>query len=160
MGLTTPTMKLNHMSFPTTDVAATAGFFEKYLGFTIAQKFESKFYVLKRPGFDVVIEKAADDAPTAIALASNKSRSATSMADCIGHDAKWPKAFHVGFELPTVEDVRALRDRLKADGFETETDIFNPERGSRFFCRAPGGVLLEMNTRADASEKYRGTFDN
>lgn len=39
-----------------------------------------------------------------------------------------------------------------------ETDVISHERGSRFFCRAPGGVIFELNTRADASPKYRDTF--
>jgi hypothetical protein len=40
-----------------------------------------------------------------------------------------------------------------------ETDVISHECGSRFFCRAPGGVMFELNTRADASPKYRDTFD-
>jgi hypothetical protein len=40
-----------------------------------------------------------------------------------------------------------------------ETPVIAHERGSRFFCRAPGGVMFELNTRADAAEAYRGTFD-
>jgi hypothetical protein len=40
-----------------------------------------------------------------------------------------------------------------------ETGVISHERGSRFFCRAPGGVMFELNTRADAAEPYRGTFD-
>jgi len=40
-----------------------------------------------------------------------------------------------------------------------KTGVFKHERGSRFFCEVPGGVLVEFNTRSDADEKYRGTFD-
>jgi hypothetical protein len=93
-------------------------------------------YILKRPGFDVVIATVPDGVP------------------------EYPKSFHVGFELPTLDDVHALYERFKANGVEMETGIFNNDRGSRFFCRAPGGVMFELNTRADASEEYRGTFDN
>lgn len=133
---TISTMKLNHLSFPTSDLPATAEFFEKHLGFAIAQKVDEKYYILKRPGFDVVIEAATDAKPD------------------------WPGTFHIGFELPSAEEVRRLYDRFKADGVHLETDIFNNDRGSRFFCRAPGGVMFELNTRADASNEYRGTFDN
>jgi catechol 2,3-dioxygenase-like lactoylglutathione lyase family enzyme len=132
MSDTTQTMKLNHLSFPTTDLPATAAFFEKYLGFTTSMKMETA-YVMKRPGFDVVIEKA-------------------------GYSHEWPMNFHVGFELPTVGDVHALYDRFTADGVHMETEVFNNDRGSRFFCRAPGGVMFELNTRADAAEQFRGTF--
>jgi hypothetical protein len=41
-----------------------------------------------------------------------------------------------------------------------ETEVIAHVRGSRFFCRAPGEVMFEINTRADAAEALRGTFDN
>lgn len=130
----TTTMKLNHASFPSSDVAATATFFEMHLGCTVGARGAS--WLLKRPGFDIVIEDAAD------------------------HPVKWPHNFHIGFELPTPDDVRALHARMKAAGVVLKTDVFRPERGTRFFCEVPGGVLIEINTRLDADEKYRGTFDN
>ena len=131
----TGTMKLNHLSFPSTDVAATAAFFEKHLGFRIDSRMDRAF-ILKRPGFDVVIEKAADPAQ------------------------QWPKNFHVGFELESPAEVQTLHDRFAADGVQMETPVHNNGRGSRFFCCAPGGVMFEINTRANAAEEYRGTFDN
>lgn len=131
----TKSMKFNHLSFPSTDTRATAAFFERYLGFTIDGTWDN-CYILKRPGFDVVIDHVTGD------------------------DAVWPKAFHTGFELPSLDDVQALYERFKTEGIEMETAIFNNGRGSRFFCRAPGGLMFELNTRADAAPTYRGTFDN
>jgi catechol 2,3-dioxygenase-like lactoylglutathione lyase family enzyme len=128
-------MKLNHLSFPSADTAATAQFFERYLGFTVSGVWQ-KSYILKRPGFDVVIDHAGDDVPA------------------------WPRAFHAGFELPSLDAVEELYQRFKADGVEMETAIFNNGRGSRFFCRAPGGVMFELNTRADAAPEYRESFRN
>jgi len=130
----TATMKLNHLSFPSTDAPATASFFEKHLGCSSTPFGASR--LLKRPGFDIVIEDA----------------SARTVA--------WPDNFHLGFELPTANDVHELYARFKADGVEMETDVVSHVRGTRFFCRAPGGVMFEINTRADAAEQYRGTFDN
>ncbi|WP_198342743.1 VOC family protein [Burkholderia ubonensis] len=131
----TRTMKLNHLSFPSADTLATARFFERYLGFTIAGSWQQS-YILKRAGFDVVIDHACDGVPA------------------------WPKTFHAGFELPSVDAVRELHQRFKEEGVEMETEIFNNGRGSRFFCRAPGGVMFELNTRSDAAPEYRGTFDD
>ncbi|WP_205962506.1 VOC family protein [Paraburkholderia phosphatilytica] len=128
-------MKLNHLSFPSADTAATAKFFEHYLGFTVSGVWEQS-YILKRPGFDVVIDHTSKDIPA------------------------WPRAFHAGFELPSLEAVHQLYERFKADGVEMETEVFNNGRGSRFFCRAPGGVMFELNTRADAAPEYRDTFQN
>ncbi|MBN3727805.1 VOC family protein [Burkholderia sp. Ac-20379] len=127
-------MKLNHLSFPSSDTAATAHFFERYLGFTIAGTWD-RSYILKRPGFDVVIDHAGDET------------------------LAWPRNFHAGFELPDLDAVESLYARLKGEGVTMETAVFNNGRGSRFFCRAPGGVMFELNTRADASDEYRGTFD-
>jgi catechol 2,3-dioxygenase-like lactoylglutathione lyase family enzyme len=106
------TMKLNHLSFPSNDYIATAEFFEKHLGCTIATRRESAC-ILKRPGFDIVIENAA-----ALAM-------------------EWPRNFHIGFEMPSVETVRDLHDRFEAEGVEIETAFFKHERGSRFFCKRP-----------------------
>ncbi len=127
-------MKLNHLSFPSSDAAATARFFERYLGFTISGTWDRSF-ILKRPGFDVVIEHAGDEVPS------------------------WPGNFHTGFELPDLEAVETLYARLKGEGVQMETGVFNNGRGSRFFCRAPGGLMFELNTRADAAPEYRETFD-
>ncbi len=126
-------MKLNHLSFPSDDPASTSAFFERYLGFTIDMAGEH--WILKRPGFDVVIENMAGKAPM------------------------WPQTFHVGFELPSRADLESLHTRMAGDGVQLETGVISHERGSRFFCRAPGGVLFELNTRADATPAYRATFD-
>ena len=83
-------MKLNHLSFPSHDPARTAAFFETYLGFSIAPA--DGHWILKRPGFDVVIEDVDANAP------------------------QWPSSFHVGFELPSVAAVKELHDGLRADG--------------------------------------------
>jgi catechol 2,3-dioxygenase-like lactoylglutathione lyase family enzyme len=126
-------MKLNHLSFPSHEPARTAAFFETYLGFTIAPA--GGHWILKRPGFDVVIEDVEAQMPY------------------------WPSTFHVGFELLSLAEVESLHARMLADGVPMETGVIDHERGSRFFCRAPGGVMFELNTRADAAPEYRGTFD-
>lgn len=129
----TTTMKLNHMSFPSSDVSATASFFEGHLGCTVAARGTS--WILKRPGFDIVIDDSA------------------------GHPVEWPHNFHIGFELATLEEVHALYGQMIAADVVMKTGVFKHERGSRFFCEVPGGVLVEINTRSDADDSYRGTFD-
>ncbi|GEM_PF-268244 len=152
--------KLNHMSFPANDVAATSSFFETYLGFTLSAVVEPHFAILKRPGLDVVIENAVPDASTIRTIGADKMN--RPFSECVSSDpfgARWPMSFHIGLELPTYDDVCALHDRFAADGFIAETPVFHHERGSRFFLRAPGGVMIEFNTRSDADARYRGTFD-
>jgi len=125
--------KLNHLSFPTTDVAETAAFFEKYLGCEIVAAGEHR--LLKRDGFDIVLEHVTEEVPV------------------------WPKNFHFGLEVDSLEDVQTLYGEFLEGGVQMETGVFNNTRGSRFFCRAPGGVLIEVNTRADMQqEKWRELF--
>jgi catechol 2,3-dioxygenase-like lactoylglutathione lyase family enzyme len=126
-------MKLNHLSFPSSNIAETADFFVRYLGCEMCAKSDT-YYVLKRDGLDIVIDKAPDYVPA------------------------WPKQFHVGVELETVEEVHHLYNKFKSEGVDMETEVFNNTRGSRFFCRAPGGVMFEVNTRADIHDQWKGKF--
>jgi len=127
-------MLFNHFSFPSTDVAATAAFFVEQLGCS-AEAFGSST-VLKRGSFDIVIEDATGR---------------------LG-DVVWPENFHLGFELPSVDALRTLHARFVLEGVPMKSDLFHHARGSRFFCEAPGGLLFEMNTRADAEPRYRAGF--
>ncbi len=52
----------------------------------------------------------------------------------------------------------ALHARFKQEGVTIKIEVFHHERGSRLFCEAPGGLPFEINTRADAQERYRRTF--
>ena len=126
-------MKFNHLSFPSNDPAATTAFFVEQLGCT-AENFGA-YTALKRAGFDIIIEAVAD------------------------HAIAWPRNFHLGFELASAEEVRALYARFKQQGVVMKTDVFRHERGSRFFCEAPGGLLFEINTRADADQRFRVSFE-
>ncbi len=125
--------KLNHLSFPTPNVAETAAFFQKYLGCEIVAAGDS--CLLKRDGFDIVLEHVAED-------------------------VAWPTNFHFGIEVDTLADVHALHDEFRDGGVRMETTVFNNSRGSRFMCRTPGGVLLEVTTRADVQPaKWRELFE-
>jgi catechol 2,3-dioxygenase-like lactoylglutathione lyase family enzyme len=125
-------MQFNHISFPSRDVAATASFFEQYLGCTSASFGSSK--ILKRHDFDIVIEDASD------------------------RPVDWPGNFHIGFEVPTAADVDSLYRQFREGGAELATGVIRHARGSRFFAAIPGGVHVEINTREDAAEAYRASF--
>lgn len=132
--MTTIQSTLNHLSIPSRDVAATAGFFERYLGFSVSSFSTSR--ILKKDGVDIVIEDASDRA------------------------ISWPGNFHIGVELQSPEDVVQLRAEMAAEGVPMETDVIAHARGSRYFCWIPGGVMLEVNTRADAHPAFRATFES
>ena len=126
------TMKFNHVSFPSRDVAATAAFFERHLGCTGSSFGTSK--ILKRHDFDIVIEDASERA------------------------VDWPENFHIGFEVATAGDVEDLYRQFEAASADLNTGILRHARGSRFFCSVPGGVMVEINTREDAAEPYKAGF--
>jgi catechol 2,3-dioxygenase-like lactoylglutathione lyase family enzyme len=127
-------MRFNHLSFPSTVVDATVAFFVEQLGCS-AERFGGSA-ILKRAGFDIVIEDATDRIDPVV----------------------WPENFHLGFELASLEELRALQDQFKRQGVLMKTDLISHARGSRFFCEAPGGLLFELNTRADAEPRYRAGF--
>ena len=113
---------LNHLSLPTSNPPATAAFFARHFGCEIVAEGDS--VLLKRDGFDIVLDK-------------------------VESKADWPRSFHYGFELPTVLRVRAMHEAFQAAGVFMETVVFNNPRGSRLFCRTPDSVLIEVNTRED-----------
>jgi hypothetical protein len=60
------------------------------------------------------------------------------------HDVTYPKIFHVGFMLGTVEQVNDMHDRLTAGGFQPEEA--REEHGRyTFYFKAPGGFVVEVN---------------
>ncbi|MEO6921468.1 MAG: VOC family protein [Collimonas sp.] len=126
-------VKLNHLSFPTTNVAETTAFFEKYLGCEVVAAGET--CLLKLNGFDIVLDHATKEIPV------------------------WPENFHFGVEVDNLDDVHALYKTFLEGGVHMETEVFNNSRGSRFFCRAPGGLMVEVNTRADIQkDKWQKLF--
>ena len=125
-------MKLNHLSFPSFDVAATAAFFERYLECKVTAMGSGR--VLTRSDFDIVLEDANDRA------------------------VDWPANFHIGIELPSLQELQSMHARFVAEGVRMETSLIEHPRGSRFFCWVPGGFMLEVNTRADAAERFRSMF--
>lgn len=124
-------MKLNHLSFPTQDVATEAKFWVNAFGSKIEFVDEaSGSALLKHGGVDVVLEGVKDE-------------------------VIWHRNAHFGFEFETKLEVDALYEKLKKAGAILETEVFNRwGRGSRFFGRTPGGVQFEVNTRQDMEAKW------
>lgn len=129
---TTVRSTLNHLSFPSHDVPATAAFFEQFLGFQVLSMGTSR--VVKKDQLDIVLEDARD------------------------RDVAWPGNFHIGVEVATREDLARIHADMRDAGVPMETELFAHARGSRFFCWMPGRLMLEVNTREDAAPEFRRTF--
>jgi catechol 2,3-dioxygenase-like lactoylglutathione lyase family enzyme len=126
------TMKFNHISFPSTDVEATAGFFQRHLGCTVTSFGHSR--IVKRHDFDIVIEGVSERA------------------------VAWPENFHIGFEVSTAADVADLYRQFDGGGAQLASPVLRHARGSRFFAVIPGGVQVEINTREDAAPEFKASF--
>jgi catechol 2,3-dioxygenase-like lactoylglutathione lyase family enzyme len=122
---------LNHLSLPTKNPIATAAFFEQHFGCQIVAVGEH--ILLKRDGFDIVLDHTDDE-------------------------ISWPANFHFGFEMATLLEVKQLYQTFKEQGVTMETEVFNNSRGSRFFCRMPEGIMIEVNTREDREEGWKKLF--
>ena len=118
-------MKLNHINLAVENIAESAAFFEKFLGF---RRLESKS--------DVLIVLA--DESNFILIFSHFDAKET---------PQYPRDFHVGFIRETREQVNEVYESLKAGNVEV-----NPPRhthgGWGFYVRAPGGVLVEVTSYA------------
>jgi len=116
-------MKLNHLDLQSTDVQALAAFFVDH--------------------FD--LQRRSNDRSPAIAILGDEA----GFTLVIQHDPapSYPEYFHVGFIHAGVEPVRAHRDRLLAAGVAAG-DLSADNRGTRFYVRAPGELLVEVSTPA------------
>lgn len=115
-------MKLNHLNLTVTDPMEIHDFLAKYFG-------------LRSLGGNKNMAFLADDDGAVISLTNVK----------IGKEAevRYPATFHVGFMQPNEEQVNAINQRLKDDGY----DVVPPSRqhGSwTFYFTAPGGFMLEV----------------
>jgi hypothetical protein len=61
--------------------------------------------------------------------------------------------FHFGLEINRLDNVHSLYKEFLAGGVRMEAEVFNNSRGSRFFYHSPGGVLTEINIRADTQKQ-------
>jgi lactoylglutathione lyase len=115
-------MRLNHLNLTVPDVERTREFFEKYFGLRcIAQRGSGTLAVM------------VDDSGFVLTLNNFEKAS----------EVEYPGAFHVGFMQESREQVDAIHQRLKADGFDV-----GPAKEFHgawtFYFRSPGGFLVEV----------------
>jgi catechol 2,3-dioxygenase-like lactoylglutathione lyase family enzyme len=119
-------MRLNHLDLAVPDVAQTAAFFKAVFGFT---EIETRgrtgaMTILEGDGFELVLTRSSPtDAPP------------------------YPKTFHVGFLVPTEQGVNDAYARLATAGIDPPQAPGIVRGRLMFYCRAPGGVLVEVSHR-------------
>jgi catechol 2,3-dioxygenase-like lactoylglutathione lyase family enzyme len=116
-------MALNHLNLTVPNVPPTRAFFETYFGFR---------HLAGAPQIDTFVVLVDE---SGFVLSLNNFTEAEEVA--------YPGAFHVGFRQDSREQVDAIYQGLKADGF----DMKPPHEfhgGWTFYFRAPGGFLVEV----------------
>lgn len=119
-------MQLNHLDLAVPDVAQTAAFFKAAFGFT---EIETKgktgaMTILEGEGFELVLTRTQ---PTDV--------------------PPYPKTFHIGFLVPTEQCVNDAFARLLTTGIDLPEAPRIVRGRLMFYCRAPGGVLVEVSHR-------------
>ena len=125
-------MALNHLNLTVPDVPKTRAFFETYFGFRCVAEPQSGAIV-------ILVDESG------FVLTLNNFDQAGEVV--------YPGAFHVGFRQDSREQVDAICQRLKADGF----DMKPPHEfhgGWTTYIRAPGGFLVEVFHQPGV--EYRG----
>ena len=123
-------MRLNHANLVTSEVAALAGFFTSHFGFElVAMRGRQAFAILRgADGFALNL-----------------------MTPGKGEPAVYPDGFHVGFFVGNPDLVHAKQAELTEAGFAPGA-VENLTRGgfksTTFYCRAPGGILVEIGSSA------------
>jgi catechol 2,3-dioxygenase-like lactoylglutathione lyase family enzyme len=137
--------RLNHINLPNYNVPQLTRFFE--IGF----------------GFRVVHQRGAGELDTAklVVLTDPEQPSASRAHDpthgfilVLMHDKNvtditYPAIFHVGFVLDSEQDVRDHYVRLNEAGFNPPAPEIINRGGPKaygFYCKAPGGVVVEVST--------------
>lgn len=115
-------MRLNHINLPVSDVAKTRAFLEHYFDLRC----------LAEPDPDTVVVLA--DESQCIVTLSNFKRA---------NEIVYPNGFHIGFMQRTREQVDAIFERLRGDGYEP-----GPRKHFHgawtFYFKAPGGFTIEV----------------
>jgi catechol 2,3-dioxygenase-like lactoylglutathione lyase family enzyme len=122
-------MQLNHIDLAVPDVALTSGFFKTVFGFVeIETKGNAGMTILNgSDGFELILTRAhASNTPL------------------------YPKTFHIGFLVSSEQEVQDTYCRLRATGVELPAPPRSVRGHLMFYCRAPGGILVEVSHRPTA----------
>lgn len=117
-------MQLNHLHLCVPDVAAVSSFFVHHFGFELQE-------TRGKDGFAML----TGDNDFVLVLMRLPSR--------LSADQAYPPMFHVGFLVKDENLLESTHATLSASGHEPSA--IECMRGSRrFYCNAPGGLLVEV----------------
>jgi catechol 2,3-dioxygenase-like lactoylglutathione lyase family enzyme len=115
-------MKLNHIDLPVSDLGAAADYFQRGFGFERMQAPADGMAILRGEGGFALILQQADK-------------------------VAYPPGFHIGFLQPSDDAVHAAYRRLADAGLPLPPAPAVSYGCLSFWCRAPGGILVEVSHR-------------
>jgi catechol 2,3-dioxygenase-like lactoylglutathione lyase family enzyme len=115
-------MKLNHIDLPVTDLEAAADYFQRGFGFARVRAPAEGMAILRgEDGFALILQQA--------------------------ENVEYPAGFHIGFLQASDEAVHAAYQRLSDAGLPMPPAPAVSYGCLAFWCRAPGGILIEVSHR-------------
>jgi catechol 2,3-dioxygenase-like lactoylglutathione lyase family enzyme len=118
-------MKLNHIDLPVSDPASVRTFFEHH--------FEMKCVYTREDGLTVLL----DEDGSALTLSPLPP----------GEVLKYPKGFHVGFNLDNEDELFEIHGRIVSARVPIVRPLGNLGGAMTFHCEAPGPILVEVAWR-------------
>jgi catechol 2,3-dioxygenase-like lactoylglutathione lyase family enzyme len=118
-------MHLNHLDLAVRDVPAASSFFQNHFDLSLAWERPGLALMTDGHGFALVLS----------ALLVNESDT-------------YPRGFHVGFNVPTSNEVTERYERIKAAAVPIVREPGLLGGALTFQCMAPGGLVVEVGHRA------------
>lgn len=121
-------MKLNHLDLPVTDIGAARSFFERHFGL--------RCLVQRDDGFALLVDEGGFALTFSLLPA--------------GQAPVYPSGFHIGFNLGSEQEVRAVYDRLLRAGVTVLRPLEGFPGALSFQCQGPAAVVVEVAWRSPA----------
>lgn len=129
-------MHLNHIHLCVPDVAAVSAFLVDHFGLRVRETRGRNGFAVLTDGHDLVL--------ALMRLPSD-----------VDPEQAWPPMFHVGFLIADEVKIERAHASLTAAGFEP-SPIDDTRGGRRFYCKTPGGLLIEVG-QPDPVSRRQGT---
>lgn len=118
-------MRLNHLDLAVRDVPAVSSFFQAHFDLTSTSARPGFALLTDGHGFSLVLSSLLESEPDA-----------------------YPRGFHVGFNVPTSNEVNERYERIKAAAVPVVREPGLLAGALTFQCMAPGGLVVEVGHRA------------
>ena len=128
-------MQFKHTNLATPDVSATAAFFQRFFGFTMAdQRGEGLAVMHDQDNFVLTLMKRKKSDPD-----------------------RYPQMFHIGFYVESPELVNAKHAELSKAGLAPgEVEVTNRQGDvTTFYCTCPGGIMVNSPTSPETRRTNR-----